>query len=651
MGLFEEVKKNVTVRQAAELYGLKPNRSGLIRCVFHKDNTPSMKVDRRYYCFGCGCTGDAVDFTAQLFGLGTREAAVKLAEDFGISYISKSRDSPVGKKDSIKTAEIIRTKKRDDDWIRCVRAYLDYRLMLLDWKKQYAPRNPKEEWNERFVEALRELSYVEYVLDILLFGEKWDRDHLVQEKERRWKKLSESVMTMSEENRENAVCRMESMVDLEAVRNIKEQLAVTMNGTVKGTMQNYMTVLREDPILARSLRFNLLNQRVDVVKILWWNDRVTSLTDEGEEFLFYYFERYYDLGNEKNMKKALRAEANSNKYHPICDYLNELQWDGTERIRHVMKRYMGADESELVYECLKHFMIGAILRVFHPGYKMDEMLCLVGTQGAGKSTFFRFLAIKDDWFSDDLKHLNDEKVYGKLRGHWIMEMSEMIAAVSAKSNEEIKSFLVRQKDTFRIPYQQYEEDRLRQCVFAGTTNTKQFLPFDRSGARRFLPIMIHAEKAEKHILDDEAEARAYFDQLWAEAMYLYRTAENPAALMKFPKEMESQISLYREQFMQEDTLAGTIQGWLDDYREDYVCIKMIWKEALDHQYGEPKRYESNEIAEIMDTKIVGWKRISSHRFRNYGTQKGWTRCVNDVNQNAEDGFRELTEIEQQMLPF
>ena len=130
------------------------------------------------------------------------------------------------------------------------------------------------------------------------------------------------------------------MVDLEAVRNIKKQLAVTMNGTVKGTMQNYMTVLREDPILAGSLRFNLLNQRVDVVKILWWNDRVTSLTDEGEEFLFYYFERYYDLGNEKNMKKALRAEANSNKYHPICDYLNELQWDGTERIRHVLKRYM-----------------------------------------------------------------------------------------------------------------------------------------------------------------------------------------------------------------------------------------------------------------------------------------------------------------------
>ena len=82
MGLFDEVKQNVTVRQAVELYGLKPNRSGLIRCIFHNDKSPSMKVDRRYYCFGCGCTGDAIDFTAQLFGIGLKDAAMKLADDF-----------------------------------------------------------------------------------------------------------------------------------------------------------------------------------------------------------------------------------------------------------------------------------------------------------------------------------------------------------------------------------------------------------------------------------------------------------------------------------------------------------------------------------------------------------------------------------------
>ena len=94
MGLFDEVKQNVTVRQAAELYGLKPNRSGLIRCIFHNDKSPSMKVDRRYYCFGCGCTGDAIDFTAQLFGIGLKDAAMKLADDFGISYSGRDRGSP-----------------------------------------------------------------------------------------------------------------------------------------------------------------------------------------------------------------------------------------------------------------------------------------------------------------------------------------------------------------------------------------------------------------------------------------------------------------------------------------------------------------------------------------------------------------------------
>ena len=93
MGLFDEVKQNVTVRQAAELYGLKPNRSGLIRCIFHNDKSPSMKVDRRYYCFGCGCTGDAIDFTAQLFGIGLKDAAMKLADDFRILYSGKDRES------------------------------------------------------------------------------------------------------------------------------------------------------------------------------------------------------------------------------------------------------------------------------------------------------------------------------------------------------------------------------------------------------------------------------------------------------------------------------------------------------------------------------------------------------------------------------
>ena len=423
----------------------------------------------------------------------------------------------------------------------------------------------------------------------------------------------------------------------------------------EATVGNYMVVLRNDPLVRESMKYNKLTGRIDIVKKLWWNEEICKLDDDGRTYFYYFFERYYKLTSEKCMDKALRIEANSRAYHPICEYLEQLEWDGQERIRYVLQRYMGADASDFVYEVVKHFLMEALSRIYRPGCKADEMLCLVGQQGAGKSTFFRFLALNDDWFSDDLKQLNDSKIYEHLRGHWIMEMSEMIAAISAKSNEEIKSFLTRQKDTYRNPYDKYEEDRKRQCVFAGSTNTRQFIPFDRTGARRFLPIAIDSSKAEKHILDDEKEARAYFEQLWAEAIEIYWSTENKNSLLKFSKEMEQEISEYRKQFTQEDTMAGMIQGWLDAYKGTHVCSVQIWKGAFDHFDREPKKFETNEICSIMDTQITGWKRAGVHRFskEGYGRQRSWVREGTEEggNEPDKDGFTKLTKAEQLELPF
>ena len=115
-------------------------------------------------------------------------------------------------------------------------------------------------------------------------------------------------------------------------------------------------------------------------------------------------------------------------------------------------------------------MLGAVERVFHPGCKFEMMLCIVGAQGAGKSTFFRFLTMQDEWFSDDLRKLDDKDVYRKMRNHWIIEMAEMLGTSSAKSVEEIKAFISRQKETYKDPYAKYPRDRPRQCVFVGTSN-------------------------------------------------------------------------------------------------------------------------------------------------------------------------------------
>ena len=190
MGLFDEVKQNVTVRQAAERYGLKPNRSGLIRCIFHNDKSPSMKVDRRYYCFGCGCTGDAIDFTAQLFDIGLKDAAMKLADDFGIPYSGRDRGSPQNRRSvSAKKPEPTPEELWQKKHLRCLRAYLDYLSLLLEWKECYAPKTPEEEWDGHFVTALRELGIVEYYLDILLFGDEEDKKMIVKEKGKEVEKI------------------------------------------------------------------------------------------------------------------------------------------------------------------------------------------------------------------------------------------------------------------------------------------------------------------------------------------------------------------------------------------------------------------------------------------------------------------------------
>ena len=432
---------------------------------------------------------------------------------------------------------------------------------------------------------------------------------------------------------------------------------MTDNGAIKNSIRNCMTVFMKDPLLQGAISYNLLTERVDIVKKLWWKKQTATLTDTELNYLMLYLEDNYALTSEKKIQKAIAIVADCNKYHPIQDYLNSLEWDGTERIRKALTRYLGADDSEYVYECLRLFMLGAIHRVFKPGCKFEVMLCLVGGQGAGKSTFFRLLAVKDEWFSDDLRKIDDENVYRKMQGHWIIEMSEMIATANAKSIEEIKSFISRPKETYKVPYETHPADRLRQCVFGGSSNTLDFLPLDRSGNRRFMPIMVHPERTEVHILEDEAASRDFIDKMWAEAMFIYH---NFPLKLTLSKAMEKELRELQKQFMPEDTKAGLIQSFLDNYDGNQICSKQIYAEALSHAFDEPKQWEIREINDIMNSSIDGWTPFSNPRyFAKYGRQRGWERIPPSDNglpatgSNSLDGFRELTEEElsQMELPF
>ena len=432
---------------------------------------------------------------------------------------------------------------------------------------------------------------------------------------------------------------------MEQVRSSLEQ---TEKGKVSNAAANYKRVSQRDPLLKGAIRKNLLTERVDIVKPLGWYRDSPTLTDVDIKYLLLYFEENYGLTIEKKIQDAVMVIANENRYHPVRDFLNALQWDGIERIRYCLHRFLGADADDYTCEAMRLFLLGAISRAFRPGCKFEIMLCLVGGQGAGKSSFFRLLAVHDDWFSDDLKKLDDENVYRKMQGHWLIEMSEMIATANAKSIEEIKSFLGRQKETYKVPYETHPADRKRQCVFCGTSNTLDFLPLDRTGNRRFVPVMVHPELAEIHILDDEPAARAYLIQVWAEAMEIYRSGNFK---LRFSPAMNEYLKVHQRDFMPEDTKAGQIIEYLEKCSDNMVCSKQLFREALGHSFDEPKQWEIREINDIMNNSVTGWRAFSNPRyFRSpYGRQKGWERIQPD---NGGGDFQELTpeEVEQLELP-
>lgn len=137
MNVFEAVKGNVTTRQAAEMYGIHVNRNGMAVCPFHNDKNPSMKVDMRFHCFACQADGDAVDFVSRLFGLPSKEAAMKLADDFGIGYDSKQKPSV-----RPKIREPTPEQRYQQEENRCYKVLTDYFHSLRAWKQQYAPKQP-----------------------------------------------------------------------------------------------------------------------------------------------------------------------------------------------------------------------------------------------------------------------------------------------------------------------------------------------------------------------------------------------------------------------------------------------------------------------------------------------------------------------------
>ena len=198
--LFETVKQSITIREAAERYGIEVKRGGMVCCPFHDDKNPSMKLNKEYfYCFGCGATGDVIDLASRLYNLSPKEAAEKLAQDFGLIYDSQA--PPLRNYVRQKTE----TQQFREDRQRCYRILSDYYYLLKKWENAYSPHTPEEEPHPLFVEAIQKKTYVEYLLDLFLYENEeeqkaWITEHTAEitHLERRLKIMAENKSTNRE---------------------------------------------------------------------------------------------------------------------------------------------------------------------------------------------------------------------------------------------------------------------------------------------------------------------------------------------------------------------------------------------------------------------------------------------------------------------
>lgn len=410
-----------------------------------------------------------------------------------------------------------------------------------------------------------------------------------------------------------------------------EGLKLTTRGEVSNDITNYCSVMENDQYLRGRIRYNELDNRT-AVENFYWNTAQHPIRDIDLYNIRQHVSEAYGISNIENIKQAIEITAHNHSFHPIRDELNELKWDGIERIPYLFPRYLGAEESDYTTEVTRVLLQGAVQRVFNPGIKFDFCIVIADRhQGTGKSTICRLLALKDEWFSDSLGNLERSKeAYESICGRWICELSEMLTAKKTKDIESIKAFLSRTSDTYRTPYETYSDQRPRQCIFIGTSNKPDFLPDDMTGNRRFIPLICDGSKAEVHPLKNEEETRYFIRQCYAEAIC---KGQQEGWSLTIDRRFDDELEEIRKASTPEDPRIGMIQAWLDTAAEDIVCSRMIYDRVFASS-GDPSRYELNTISEIMTLSINGWERYggrlgeskdNKYRFANYGKQRAWKR--------------------------
>lgn len=377
------------------------------------------------------------------------------------------------------------------------------------------------------------------------------------------------------------------------------------------TIENFVTVLQNDDFF-HGLKFNLLSNTVEKQT----GQGMRRWSDEDDAKSREYIEKKYSLYHPNKLEDALRIVAQEKSYHPVKDIIEREKWDGVDRITTFLHKWMKCEDTPYSREVSRLIFAGGIHRLYRPGCKFDDVPVLIGTsQGEGKSTFVRWLALRDAFFTE-VTEIEGQKGIENIEGSWICEVAELLALTKAKEVEAVKAYITKQTDKYRKPFERRTSEVPRQCIFIGTTNREQFLT-DKTGNRRFYPVKCHSDGYD--LFNHKEECQQDILQCWrqAKAMFDAGTLE-PMADPKLKQEIRQRQS----DAVEDDWREGAVIGYLED--KNITCVIDIWENAFGYRFQKPTKKDSNEIALILQS-MKGWSKAGSRRFGKFGVQKAWAR--------------------------
>lgn len=410
---------------------------------------------------------------------------------------------------------------------------------------------------------------------------------------------------------------------------------------------NFLLILRNDPLLKGKMALDEFAHKAVAFDPLPWTKEKEGKRpwqDDDDSCLRNYLSLQYGLSSRQVVGDVVDQIMRENAFNPVLDYLNGLTWDGVKRADTLFIDFLGAEDSHYVRMVTHIQLLAVVSRVMQPGIKYDQCLVLSGPQGIGKSWILR--ALGRDHYNDSVTTFVGKEALVQLQDSTIIELSEMQASNKAE-NDQIKAFISRTTDRFRMPYGRRMASFPRTCTFWGTTNDYVFLK-DRTGNRRFWPIYCTG-KTDRSLSELTPE---FIDQVWAEVLSWYK--KDGAKLLP-DKETMKEAREVQMAHTEGSEKVGIIKEYLDkklpdawqdmdlferrEYLRNYdpkdpnaknirtkVCNLEIWCEAFENDKSRYIPSNGREFNAIM-MSLPDWEPIKiTRRFGElYGQQRGFQR--------------------------